>query len=92
MTVPYTFANQTGSIPLSELDANFSNVSNYSDSAGTVISNAQANITSVGTLSSLSVTGTVTTAGNITGNYIFGNGSQLTGLPATYSNSNVISL
>jgi hypothetical protein len=32
---------------------------------------------------------TVSTAGNITGNYILGNGSQLTGLPATYSDSNV---
>jgi Collagen triple helix repeat (20 copies) len=32
---------------------------------------------------------TISAAGNITGNYIFGNGSQLTGLPATYGNSNV---
>ena len=31
----------------------------------------------------------ISAAGNITGNYIFGNGSQLTGLPATYANSNV---
>ena len=84
MTVPYTFANQTGSIPLSELDANFSNVSNYSSSAGTVVSNAQPNITSVGTLVSLSATG------NITGSYFLGNGSQLTGLSATYGNANVV--
>ena len=35
--------------------------------------------------------GTVSTTGNITGNYILGNGSQLTGLPATYSNANVAS-
>jgi len=35
---------------------------------------------------------TISVAGNITGNYIFGNGSQLTGLPATYGNSNVITL
>jgi hypothetical protein len=34
---------------------------------------------------------TVSTTGNITGNYFFGNGSQLTGLAATYSNSNVAS-
>ena len=32
---------------------------------------------------------TVSTSGNITGSYILGNGSQLTGLPATYSNANV---
>jgi len=34
----------------------------------------------------------ISAAGNITGNYIFGNGSQLTGLPATYGNSNVTTL
>ena len=62
--------------------------------AGTVYTNAQPNITSVGTLSSLSVTGTVTggniatagtvsAGGNITGNYFIGNGSQLTGVTAT---------
>jgi hypothetical protein len=32
---------------------------------------------------------TMTASGNITGNYILGNGSQLTGLGATYSNANV---
>ena len=58
------------------------------------------NITSVGTLATLSATGNVTggnirtggvvsATGNVTGNYILGNGSQLTGLPATYGNSNV---
>jgi hypothetical protein len=31
----------------------------------------------------------ISATGNITGNYIFGNGSQLTGLPATYGNANV---
>jgi hypothetical protein len=31
----------------------------------------------------------ISVAGNITGNYILGNGSQLTGLPATYGNANV---
>ena len=57
--------------------------------AGTVTTNAQPNITSVGTLTSLSVTGNITSAGNISGNYILGNGSQLTGLAATYGNANV---
>ena len=42
--------------------------------------------------STMSVPGNVTAAGNITGNYILGNGSQLTGLPATYGNSNVTTL
>ena len=71
------------------------------NTAQTVTANAQANITSVGTLTSLSVTGTVqggniltsgivSSTGNITGNYFIGNGSQLTGLPATYGNANVV--
>ena len=33
--------------------------------------------------------GQVSATGNITGDYFIGNGSQLTGLPATYSNANV---
>ena len=81
--------------------------------AGTVYTNAQPNITSVGTLSSLSVTGNLTAGnanitgslvantivtgsgtGNISGanyviaNYFSGDGSLLTGLPASYSNTN----
>lgn len=35
---------------------------------------------------------TITASGNVSGNYILGNGSQLTGLPATYGNANVVSL
>ena len=35
------------------------------------------------------VTGNLSATGNIVGNYILGNGSQLTGLPATYTNANV---
>jgi hypothetical protein len=35
------------------------------------------------------ITGALTATGNVTGNYILGNGSQLTGLPATYGNANV---
>jgi len=38
---------------------------------------------------SIKTAGNISATGNITGNYILGNGSQLTGLPATYSNSNV---
>jgi hypothetical protein len=36
-----------------------------------------------------STPGTITAIGNITAPYFLGNGSQLTGLPATYSNANV---
>ena len=37
-------------------------------------------------------TGNLTVPGNVTANYILGNGSQLTGITANYSNSNVTSL
>jgi len=65
-----------------------------SGTAATVTGNAQANITSVGTLTSLSVTGTVTagnvsTTGNITAGYFLGNGSQLTNIPAGGSNTQI---
>jgi hypothetical protein len=68
----------------------------YSNTAGTVTTNAQPNITSVGTLSSLAVSGNVS-AGNAdlgntaSANYFVGNGFFLTGLNlgnATVSNAN----
>ena len=85
MTVPYIFADASRNIPLSELDENFANVKAFTTTAGTVTSNAQPNITTVGTLYTLSVTG------NVTGNYFVGNGSQLTGIvvATSYGNANV---
>ena len=55
--------------------------------AGTVTTNAQPNITSVGTLTSVTVTGNfaggnLIATGNVTGVYMLGDGSQLTNLPA----------
>ena len=47
------------------------------------------NLTLGGTLSLASVTGNISTTGNITGGYIFGNGSQLTGIAGTYGNAEV---
>jgi hypothetical protein len=35
---------------------------------------------------------TISTTGNVTAGYVFGNGSQLTGITTTYSNSNVTTL
>jgi tetratricopeptide (TPR) repeat protein len=69
--VPYTFANNYGNIPLSQLDVNFANCKAKADLAGYVTANAQSNITSIGTLTSLSVTGNVkcgnvNTGGNVT--------------------------
>jgi hypothetical protein len=63
MTVPYTFANQTGPLPLQELDQNFAAVNQGVDTAVTVTGNAQPNITSVGVLNSLSLNATVIAIG-----------------------------
>jgi hypothetical protein len=40
----------------------------------------------------ITTAGQVSASGNVTGAYILGNGSQLTGLPATYGNANVVTL
>lgn len=67
MTVPYTFGTQSSPIPLSDLDANFAAVPNYANVAGNVLNAAQANITSLGTLIALSVTGNVNSGNMQTG-------------------------
>jgi hypothetical protein len=56
---------------------------NYADSAGTVTANAQPNITSVGALTALTVTG------NVAADKFIGDGGLLTNLVPTYGNSNV---
>ena len=66
---------------------------NYAEYAGNITIAAQSNITSVGTLSSLSVTGNITSGnanlGNlVTANYFTGNGSLLTGISASGGNAN----
>jgi hypothetical protein len=76
-----TGANVTGVVA----NATYATVAGNATIAGTVYTNAQPNITSVGTLSNLSVTGNIT-SGNISGgnlvsaNYFSGNGSLLTSL------------
>lgn len=78
--VPFTFGNEPSPIPLSQLDANFAVVPTFANTANTVINAVQANITSVGVLTSVSVSGDVN-AGNLrttgqlsaTGNVAAGN-------------------
>jgi len=43
-----------------------------------------------GTDGNLTVPGNISAVGNITGSYILGNGSQLTGISASYGNANVV--
>jgi hypothetical protein len=63
MPVPYTFANQTGPLPLSDLDANFAYVPDLANVANTVSNPVQANITSLGTLTGVTVSGNVLATG-----------------------------
>jgi hypothetical protein len=96
-TNSFTFSHKIsadGSLLTSLTGANVSGQVSNSLVSGTVYTNAQPNITSVGTLSSLAVTANITTgnisgANAITANYFIGNGSLLTGLAASYSNANV---
>ena len=84
----YTTLSATGNATVGNITA--------TNIAGTLTTHSQTNITTVGTLGSLSVTGNVTAgnistngvsaSGNISGLYVTGNGSQLTGM---YGNANV---
>jgi hypothetical protein len=62
-----------------------------SNGAATItISGSSYGNSNVVTLLSAFGSNTVSTTGNISGGYLFGNGSQLTGLPDTYGNANVV--
>lgn len=79
-------ANATNVIISGSLTANVSgNISGNATTAGTVTTNAQPNITSVGILSSLSVSGNIITgnlngANSITSNYFIGSGNNLSNI------------
>ena len=62
---------------------------NYSLYAGTVLTNAQPNITSVGTLSSLTVSGNASVGGIKTDNYYYANGSPVDFQQAAGSNTQI---
>jgi len=80
---------QIGNVAVSSIINGDSNVS-VTDVDGNVAVaiNGVANVALI-TATGLYVPGVVSSAGNITGNYILGNGSLLSGLPETYSNANV---
>jgi hypothetical protein len=83
---------QVGNISVSSISSGTSNIkiSDVNGNATTSIGGI-ANIVVVASTGQY-VTGLVSATGNIRGSYILGNGSQLTGLPATYTNANVVSL
>jgi hypothetical protein len=97
MSLPYTFANATGNIPLYELDANFTSVQAYVYTAGTVTSTAQPNITSVGTLNSLTISELTTTndidvTGQLTINWLDNSGNPQAGPGILASTANIYDL
>ena len=67
----------------------------FASSYVTIATNTTGNVNPTWTFNQfgdLSAPGNITATGNVTGNYILGNGSQLTGIAATYGNSNVTTL
>jgi len=72
-------------------NANYSPLANFANYAGNVTVSNQPNITSVGTLTTLTVSGNLV-AGNanlgnsVNANYYFGNGASLTGVIANFAN------
>ena len=77
-------ANVSGTVA----NATFATSAGSATTAGTVTTAAQPNITSVGTLSSLTVSANVSTGGIRTDNYYYANGVSIS-FAGTYSNSNV---
>jgi hypothetical protein len=89
----------TGNITGGNLFGNGAGITGITVAAGTQIINGTSNVsvalngnTTIGvasvTQAEISSQG-ISAVGNITGSYFLGNGSQLTGLPATYGNANV---
>jgi hypothetical protein len=83
---------QVGNITVSSIVSGTSNVkiSDVNGNATTSIGGTS-NVVVVASTGQY-VAGLVSATGNVLGSYILGNGSQLTGLPATYTNANVVSL
>jgi len=80
---------QVGNVALTSITSGTSNVrlADVNGNAAITVGGV-ANIAVFTTTGQL-VTGAVSATGNVTGSFILGNGSQLTGLPETYANSNV---
>jgi hypothetical protein len=95
----FTFNTSTNTLVVTNISGNGAQLSSLTASnitgqaanalvSGTVYSNAQPNITSIGTLTSLDITGTVNSGnanlGNTTtSNYFIGNGSLLSSIPGS---------
>jgi hypothetical protein len=77
-------------LPTNTSAINYANGQSILDGLGGGSSYGNANVANyLPTYTGNVTAGNLSATGNITGNYIIGNGSQLTGLPASYANSNV---
>lgn len=100
ITIPYTFATQSGSIPLSQIDGNFTTVSNAINGIGNgtnALANANitggtiTNVTITGLASVLSVANGGTGVANLTANaVVIGNGTGSVTVVAPGSSGNVL--
>ena len=88
-SVIWAQVTQIGNVSLSSISSGTSNIQITDVNGNSAVSVAGVSNVVVFTTTGQLVTGAITATGNITGNYILGNGSQLTGLPETYANSNV---
>ena len=80
---------QVGNVALTSISSGTSNVRLADVNGNAAVSVAGVANIAVFTTTGQLVTGAVSATGNVTGSFILGNGSQLTGLPETYANSNV---
>jgi hypothetical protein len=88
-SVIWAQVTQIGNVSLSSISSGNSSVE-LADVNGnaTVSVNGVSNVAVFTTTGQL-VTGIISASGNVIGNYLLGNGSQLSGLPENYSNANV---
>ena len=77
-----------GNIDVTSIQSGTSSISIAAPNGNAVLNVAGTNRI-VATTTGAAITGIVSATGNIIGSYLFGNGSQITGLPAGYSNTDV---
>jgi hypothetical protein len=88
-SVIWAQVTQIGNVSLTSISSGTSNVQLTNIDGNAAVSVGGVSNVAVFTTTGQQVAGAITATGNITGDYIFGNGSLLSGLPETYSNANV---
>ena len=90
VTAANVSANNIGNIASINLNGNASTVLYGNGVFAVVAGGGSYGDANVNTLLAAWGSNTVSTTGNVTAGYLFGNGSQLTGIAASYGNSNVV--